>query len=109
MPCDSIITLSVDLSKCGDVSLLLTALESIGAKYVGVTEDIITFNHESNSYSIINGKLTGRGYYITDTQIGILSDRIKQSYAKASVYASAKRMGWTVREIAPNKLQVIRR
>ena len=88
MPCDSIITQSVDLSKCGDPALLSEAMQSVDLKGCYMS----------------NGKLVGNRDYV-----GKVADQIKQAYSKKSVYAAAKKQGWMVKEVGPNKLQVIRR
>ena len=88
MPCDSIITQSVDISKCGDAVLLSDAVSKV----------------DMQGCRLINGTVVGN-----QAVVGTVADSIKREYSKASVYASAKKMGWLVREVGPNKLQVYRR
>jgi hypothetical protein len=98
MPCDSIITQSVDLGKCGDMALLTQALESVGAYVRGVLRT------DEGVFTFADGKISGDIRYA-----GIVADRIKRAYAKGSVIAAAKKQGFMVRELSANKLQVIRR
>lgn len=102
MPCDSVITMSVDLSKCGDPALLREAIESL---FGTILEDGRFFvQGRVFQYLSREKRIEGR-----EDMVGKVSDQIKQAYAKKSVYASAKKMGWQVQEIAPNKLRVLRR
>jgi hypothetical protein len=101
MPCDSIITQSVDLSKCPDANMLRDAILSLD----GVRDYYGDYYHsEYGKFSINNGKVCGDSRFI-----GSVADKIKQAYSKKSVYAAAKKQGWLVKEVGPNKLQVIRR
>ena len=88
MPCDSIITQSVDIANCGDAALLAVAVSRV----------------DMRGCRVVNGAVVG-----DKAIVGTVADSIKREYSKASVYASAKKMGWLVREVSPNKLQVYRR
>ncbi len=87
MPCDRIITQSVDLSKCGDLALLATAAASIDM--MGCT---------------LNGRvITGNQRYV-----GMVADRLKQAYSKQVILKTARVQGWKVKDIGNNKLQVVK-
>jgi hypothetical protein len=81
--------------------MLWDAVMDIAAR--GIQENG-TFLYKDSWYTIRNGQLSGDRRYV-----GSLSDKIKQAYSKKSVYAAAKKQGWLVKEVGPNKLQVIRR
>jgi hypothetical protein len=101
MPCDSIITQSVNLEKCGDAKMLWAAASSIaeqsheGSRWLRI---------DGQTYYLNDGKLTGpQGY------VGKVADKIKQAYSRAAIYAAAKKNNWQVKDLGNNKLQVIRR
>lgn len=100
MPCDSIITNTVDLGKMDPV-LLAEALKSMGTELVYGCQ----FGYRGYAYyTLRDGKLEG-----PSSMVGAVADLLKRNYSKRTVYAAAKRNGWTVKEISETKLQVIRR
>lgn len=107
MPCDSITIQSIDLSKCKDGNLLLSGLASVidaGTEVKQMDNGDLRFYHNRQLFFLAQGKLQG-----PSTLVGQVADKIKQGYARASVYASAKKMGWQVKDLGNNKMQVIRR
>jgi hypothetical protein len=89
MPCDSVRTSTIDIGKM-QPDLARLALEALGLA------NRVTYN---------NGILTAVGVRIDDT----LRDKIKQSYAAEVVKATAKRYGWTTRQTAPFKYEIVKR
>jgi putative methionine-R-sulfoxide reductase with GAF domain len=89
MPCNSIITQSIDLAKCSDLAMLKEAIATVDMQ---------------GCYLNANRQLVGDIRYV-----GKVADEIKRAYAKKSVYKAAKQNGWQVRELTPNKLQIVRR
>jgi len=103
MPCNSIITQSVDLAKLTDQSLLESALREVGRVYV-VGQGMYQLQWNASLYYVRDGQITGRA-----DDIGIVADQIKRAYSKQAIYASAKKQGWAVKQTAENKFQIIRR
>jgi hypothetical protein len=101
MPCDSIITQSVNLEKCGDAKMLWAAASSLASQSI---EAARWLRIDGQDYTLINGVLKGNQSYV-----GRIADRIKQAYSKAAIYAAAKKQNWQVKDLGNNKLQVIRR
>lgn len=85
MPCDSIITAEVNLGKL-DPKILEDAMLSLGVV----------------DYTYADGKLTMRAR----TDIPLV--KVKVAYSRAVIYSQARRYGWKVTEIAPNRFKVNR-
>lgn len=100
MPCDQVITSSLDLANV-DRALLSDALVSLGY-----------------SVDLTNGRLTARATNGDTVTLGAGSARlemqsargntldegaIKQAYSRAVVQGTAKKMGWTLNEIMAKK------
>ena len=105
MPCDRIITCSVDL-KVSDRTTLLDALKAAG--FTEITEngmEISAYHNATSQWVSLNGSTInlrqGTEY---------LSDTVKQHYGKKTVLKQAKRYGWKVKEDKHNpfKLTVTR-
>lgn len=88
MPCDSIITQSVDLEKCSDVALLADAASKVDMRGCRLNGRVITGDKRI---------------------VGLVADALKRQYSELSIYKAAKARGWVVKKVAENKLQVIRR
>ncbi len=93
MPCDSVRTISVDLSSLGriDLDLLAQALTDLGqnARVYGEGERRrVTFDDGS----FVNGTLTINGYS------DLKADAIKQAYSSRVVMKTASRFGWMLKE-----------
>lgn len=103
MPCDSIRTNSVDLSSIGriDLKLLAAALNALGLGAAVQTDGTI----QGRNVYYGGGQLTLSGY--TATQIKL--DQVKQAYSAEVVKSTAKRFGWTLKQVEPFKYQVIKR
>lgn len=98
MPCDTIQTNTVDLSKITNHDLLEKALK---ADFELVRSDIkngrhvFTVNVDGRSYAvqIQNGEITST---LPRAKLGAIADLVKQAYSREAVKASAKRFGWTI-------------
>lgn len=88
MPCDSIITQSVNLEKCGDAALLAEAMAAVDLR----------------GCYLRYGKLVGDARVV-----GAVADAVKRAYSERSIYAAAKARGWQVKKTGVNKLQIVRR
>ena len=103
MPCNSIITQSVDLERCSSAELLDKAITALGGHYDQYSKRHCVRDGDYWFY-VVNGQVIGeRG------SVGQVADKIKRSYAKAAIKQAAARNGWNVKEVSENKLQVIKR
>lgn len=88
MPCDTIQTMSVNLGKV-DRELLAQALTQLGI----------------TRWELKGETLTVQGRRVSDE----LAKQIKVAYSRQVVLSQAKRFGWTMKEVAANKWEVVRR
>ncbi|MET0742988.1 MAG: hypothetical protein ABWY78_06420 [Microvirga sp.] len=103
MPCDSIITNTVDLPK------MHPGLRAAALKAIGVTADKYGyFTHEGQSYQIQNGIVVGRSGQSQET-VGKVADLIKRSYSAAVIKTTAARNGWALRQTGPLSYSVIKK
>jgi hypothetical protein len=105
MPCDQRITNTVEFKEGTDPELLKAALEAAGFRtydYLGG----IGFTH--NTDYRLGGKFNKGVFTVTE---GTDTNAIKRQYSIASVKATAKKFGWTVKQDQKNplKMQVIKR
>lgn len=105
MPCDQRITNTVEFKAGTDPDLLRAALEAAGYRvydYYGG----IGFTHNQN-YNL-GGKFKDGVFTVTE---GTDTNAIKRQYSIASVKATAKKFGWTVKQDKNNplRMQVVKR
>ena len=102
MPCDSIVTIGVNLN-LANRQLILAALEKLGAKYVQSEGANISFVLNNEDYELRNGKLEGY------SNVQAVADKLKVAYTREAVSMAAKRAGWNVEVKSESKLAVQRR
>lgn len=104
MPCDQVIQQEVTFKAGTDMKLMTAALEEAGYHVFASTYGI-RFSHtrKRGVGSFENGIFT--------VPEGWNMDEVKQGYSRASVKATAKKMGWTVKVDAKdiNKMQIVKR
>lgn len=84
MPCDSVRTTTVDLSKVNP-DVLKAAMDALGI----------------GSYTVVKGKVS-----FVDYSGRVTEQRIKQEYSKQVVLSQAKRFGWAVKTQPDGKLLI---
>lgn len=104
MPCNTITTTKLDLSKAS-AEVLASALASLG---LTVREKTATRVYAVGRNNTTVEWQQGKGT-IVRTQDTTLAAKIPQSYAAATIALAAKRNGWLVKQTEQNKFQVIRR
>lgn len=104
MPCDQIIRQTVEFKAGTDMKLMTVALEEAGYR-VFKTQYGIQFSHTQK-----------RGFGSFESGVFTVPEEwdmsaVKQGYSRASVKATAKKMGWTVKVDANdiNKMQIVKR
>ncbi len=102
MPCDSVVTIGVDL-KLANSRLILAALEKMEAKHI-MTDGGVSFYIDGRYYSLQDGQLNGDRRTVAN-----VADRLKLAYTREAVSMAAKRAGWNVEVKSENKLAVQRR
>jgi hypothetical protein len=103
MPCDTITTSKLDLSKAS-ADVLSAALVSLGFTLQTHTTSKIVATMYGSTVTWIQGKGT-----TIKSNDRTLTDKIPQAYAAATLTIAAKRNNWTVKQTDTNKYQVIRR
>jgi hypothetical protein len=104
MPCDSIRTISVDLSAVGKISpeLLMAALRATGETRVfAATKTLIRFGYDGEWIDTETGKSNLSSYRNADA--------LKQAYGAEVVKAKAKQYGWQLKETEQFKYQIVKR
>lgn len=102
MPCDTVTTTTVAMQKM-DMTLLAAGLRAAG-HVVREVNNGLSFAHGGYTQRYENGKLIATG---VDAQE--LSAKMAVAYSTEIVKAQAKKFGWQMKEVAPQKWQVIRR
>lgn len=103
MPCDTITTTQLDLSKAS-ADVLSAALVSLGLKLTVNTATKIV----ATSYQTTVTWERGKGMTVR-TNDDSLADKIQQAYASTTLQIVAKKNGWLIKQTEQNKFQVIRR
>ncbi len=99
MPCFTIQTSTVELGKGKDLGLMAEALASIGEASTRYGQRLCFGQNEF--YDADNGVLQ-------ITQSRNVAE-IKRAYSHAIVKQQAKKMGWQLKQVGPNKYQAVRR
>jgi hypothetical protein len=94
MPCWGVRLNTVELENVGDHDLLESALTT---EYGSVYRRGQNFDFTAHGYSVTlrGGELTSQ---MPTAQLQTVAGAIKVAYSRASVLASAKRFGWTVKK-----------
>jgi len=103
MPCDSIITNTVDLPKMHP-KLRAAALK--GLKVTDIEDD--EFSYQGNRYALRGGVLVGLDGQ-SQREVGRVADLLKQQYSTAVVKTTAARNGWALKQIGPNRYAAVKR
>ena len=98
MPCDSVITVSLEL-KGADLDLLKKALEATGERVYGATKDQISWY--GGEYDRRTGVIK-----VKNEASGKL---IKKAYSAEIVKAQAKRFGWQLKETSAFTYEITKR
>lgn len=107
MPCDSVITNSVNLALAnGDI--LRAALEAMGAQDLSFTATGARFILDGAAWYIDRGQLNSTR---SAQAVADMANRIKRAYSTETVNRAAKRFGWTVKKTGANanKMTLTRR
>ena len=107
MPCNSIRTTQIDLSKA-NADVLASALTALGFSVTGVT-DALTARNQSGS-SVVWQKGVGTTVNASRSDFG-LADKIAPAYSGAALKKAAKKYGWNWKQSKSdmNKFEVERR
>ena len=96
MPCNSVITNSVDLEKIGDHDLFEKALLAMfGQGRVRRVGNNFTFNVDGVPVSIVAGRASSS---LPESRLTELVGQVKQAYSREVVKFAAKRFGWAVQQ-----------
>ena len=101
MPCDQVLQNSVLFSAGTDPELMKGALEDAGYEYYVLRAGGISFNHRDDYQ--MSGTFIDGVFQVTE---GTDTDAIKRAYSVRSVKATAKKMGWTVKQDSKNPLKM---
>ena len=109
MPCDSIITNTVDMPKMHK-RLRRAALSAAGFTDITEYQDgaVVDFTHQGERYRLANGRLTGLDGQ-SERQVGAVADLLKKHYSHQVVRYTAQRNGWTVKQIAADRYIAVKK
>jgi hypothetical protein len=110
MPCDSLTTMLLETGKLS-VDIVVRSLASRGiASTVDAQKHFVTFveNGVGHVYDARRGVVEARGSAYREMDQAKLTAALLQGYSRQVVAEQAKRMGWALKQIAPNKFQVIK-
>ena len=106
MPCNTVVTNTVELANIKDQDLLMKALVA----EFGVVDrrgDRFAFRVNGADVSIERGRASS---YLPEADLGKIVGRVKQSYSREAIKMAAKRFGWAVVPGADaNHFQVVKR
>lgn len=100
MPCDQIRTVEVNVGKM-NVDLLAEGLRSTGQR-VMLSGGIVYF--DVGQYDVKMGTVTAR--VGSEDEVAAF---VKRSYSRAVVLSQARKYGWQMKEVEPNKWEVTKR
>lgn len=114
MPCDSIITNTIDMPRM-DPRLLAATLANVknadfpaGATHIAVSTDgTATFILRGDRYVLRNGQLTSTS--ASEATVARAATAIKHSYGHQVVRATARKNGWALRQTGPNTYAAVKR
>lgn len=109
MPCDSIITNSVNMPAM-QTDILRAALTELGAKFITASGDALEFQFDGVFCTLRNGKLTTRrsAYQQGRQQDGAIADAVKRAYSHQVVRLKARANGWKIQQTGTHKYKVTR-
>lgn len=93
MPCDSIITNTVNLENVKNVDLLEKALRALDKNAQRTADGRFIFRVNGTTIVIQNGKATSQ---LATQKLGAVLDLVKQEYSKEAVKYAAKRFNISV-------------
>lgn len=97
VPCDSIITTSVDIGKV-DLPLLDKAAKALGWAVLGVGNYV---NAEGRTVTVRDGKLIVRSV-AGQSDVSASRNTLMQAYSRQVVGAAARKFGWSVKQTGQN-------
>lgn len=106
MPCDSVITNTVDVPQM-DPKLLDLGLGMMGAGQVTHGKGWTSFTYKGDRYTLRNGVLSSQEASQTDVEQ--TAARMKQAYSHQVVRSTAARQGWTLKQVGPNTYTTLKR
>lgn len=105
MPCDSISTATLDLTKA-DMTALKAAMQELGYT-VQETVRGLTFSHKSGNQAVWTREA---GMTITSRRYaGDVAEKIQAAYTSTVVTQTAKRLGWQVTKKSEGNFVVVKR
>jgi len=110
MPCDSRVTVSVNLS-AADRELLFKVLMGLGWQPREISNMIQVYVPEFGAVTITGGKLNigTYSYLASEAKAEELANKIRRAYSAEVVKSQAKKFGWQLKQTADNKFKAIRR
>lgn len=93
MPCDSIITNTVNLENVKNADLLEKALKALDPRAQRTADGRFVFRHDGTAITIRDGKATST---LSTQRLGAALDQVKQSYSREAVKYAAKRFNISV-------------
>ena len=107
MPCDTITSTTLDITKA-DLTSLKAAMESEGFKLYTEEGSNITWRNRQGVSASFNRQtgmtIRGQGY-----SSNRYVDKIKEAYTGAVVQLTARRLGWQVTKTSGNTFDVVKR
>jgi len=94
MPCDSVITVTVEFHEATDLKALKKSLEEAGFESVQITGDVITFYKNYYYGKFIDGK-----FEVPQYMQGFDIEQIKVGYARNVLKQTAQKYGWNVQPV----------
>jgi hypothetical protein len=107
MPCDQVITNTVDMPKM-QPDLLLRGLKDLGARNVRNIGSAIYFTTATGDYRLTSGVLVGLDGQDART-VGQQADALKVAYSTNVVKATAARAGWNLKQVGATAYVVQKR
>ena len=107
MPCDSIITNSVDMPKMHP-DLLNRALKALGVENVSTYGQQTSFTYKGQRYTLTRGELRGNSGQ-SEQEVGRVANLLKNAYGHQVVKATAAKNNWTIKQTAAHAYVVQRR
>lgn len=104
MPCNQVVTNTVELEKIGNLDLLNLAIESEFGTQHGHAASHFRFAVDGYTVDIRGGRVTSA---MPRDRLERVVGRVKQAYSREAVKFAAKRFGWAVEKGAdPNNFHI---
>lgn len=106
MPCDTITTAKLDLTKANN-EVLISILVALGFNIN--TKDMERITASNSNTNIIWTRTSGLSVRTRGSTAERWADKIQTTYTSQVIQTTAKRFGWQVKQLGNDKYQVIRR